>query len=75
MVAGGSAEIRYIFVPGTFYENIKSAWESAEAKDTFLTAIFYETTQCTCIVTFWSNEMKCCNLRVLPGITCLLAGT
>ena len=39
-VAGGSAEVRYIFLPGTFYENIKSAWESAKVNDTFCQTLF-----------------------------------
>ena len=35
------------FLPATFYEYIKSGWESAEVKDTFLPAIFYENIQST----------------------------
>ena len=41
-VAGGrwQVEVRYIFLPGTFYENIKSAWESAKVNDTFCQTLF-----------------------------------
>ena len=43
-MAGESAEVRWqvageskvYFLPGTFYANIKSAWESAEVNGTFL---------------------------------------
>ena len=41
-VAGGrwQVDVRYIFLPGTFYENIKSAWESAKVNDTFCQTLF-----------------------------------
>ena len=41
-VVGGrwQVKVRYIFLPGTFYENIKSAWESAKVNDTFCQTLF-----------------------------------
>ena len=43
MAGGGSqvaGESNVYFLPGTFYENIKSAWESAKVNDTFCRTLF-----------------------------------
>ena len=34
-------KVGYIYLPGTFYENIKSAWESAEVNGTCLSGTFF----------------------------------
>ena len=41
-VPGKVRKHRTPLLPGTFYENIKSAWEIKEVKSTFLPGTFYE---------------------------------
>ena len=36
VVVRSQVKVRYILLPGTFLENITSAWENAEVNGTFL---------------------------------------